>query len=100
MAAFILRQEEQSSKTDLLDVHADEDVLHRGREEQAARLAALRLVDLPEELVLVQLVEQEERETREAVDDGRDDGVGERNHDEERRYRPQRRREKHSPLRR
>ncbi len=75
LALVVLSKEEQSGETDLLEVHADKDVLDRAGEEHAARLADLLSVELPDEEVLVHLVEQEERDGGEAVDDRGDDAV-------------------------
>ena len=50
-------------------------MLDRTWEEQAARLARLLAIELPDEEVLVHLIEEEERDEGKAVDDGRDDAV-------------------------
>ena len=71
-------EEEERGEADLLDVHPHEHVLDRLGEEQPAGVARGRLVELPEEEILPELVEEEEGEAREAVDDGRDDTVCER----------------------
>ena len=77
LVVLVLREEEQRRETDLHNIQPYEDVLHGLREEQASSLPVRRLVEPPQELVLVELVEQEERDPREAVDDGGDDAVRE-----------------------
>ena len=59
-------------------------------EEQPAGVARPWLVELPQEEILVEEVEHEERETREAVDNGRDDAVGDCDDHEEGRARKER----------
>ena len=78
VSVLVLRQEEQRRETDLLDVHPDENVLHRLREEQSTGLSSRRLVELPEEEVLPEEVEEDKGDEGEAVDDRRDDRVRDR----------------------
>lgn len=52
-------------------------MLDRLREEQTSRIGSRRLVELPQEQVLVELVEEEEGRACEAVDHWRDDRVAE-----------------------
>lgn len=64
----VLRKEEQSSETDLLDVQSDEHVLDSFGEEEASRVVCTGLLELPEEEVLVQHEEEEEGNEGETVD--------------------------------
>ena len=69
MSCFVLCQEEERSETELLQVQADENVLYRFGEEEAACITGLWLVELPEELVLVQEIEEQESGEGKTVDD-------------------------------
>ena len=57
-------------------------MVHRFREEEAASFAGGRLIVDPGEEIFVQEVEQEEDRKREAVDDGRYDGIAERDYNQ------------------
>lgn len=88
MPFVILREEKQRCKADLLDIHADEDVLNGLGEEEAARLTAGRLIELPQEQVFPQVIVAEEGEACQAVNNGGDDGIGECDNDDQRCSRP------------
>lgn len=72
----ILSEEEQRREADLLDVQTNEDVLEGLGEEQPARVARARLLQLPQEEILVEHEEEQESDEGETVDDWRDDGIG------------------------
>lgn len=67
----------------MLEVQSDKAVLDSLGEEQASSIAAQVLLEDVEEEILVELVEEEEREDSETVDDGRDDRVRETDHGHE-----------------
>ncbi len=54
--------------THLFNVQTDEDVLHRLREEQTSCI--IGLLELPQEEILVQLIEQEESCAGQTIDNG------------------------------
>ena len=56
-------------------------------EEETARVAGRRLIIDPGQKIFVQHVEQEEGRKGKAIDDGRDDGVTERDDNQQRRRR-------------
>jgi len=66
----------------LLDIKPDEYVVHRFREKEAASFAGGRLIVDPGEKVFVQEIKQEEGRKREAVNDGRYDGIAERDYNQ------------------
>lgn len=72
---FVLRDEEQGSQAELLDVQPDEDMLKGFGEEKASSVARSRLLELPEEKVLVEHEEKNEGNAGEAINDRRDDGI-------------------------
>lgn len=74
-SVLVSSKEKESCQANLLHIHPYEDVLDRLREEQTASLASRWLIELPSKGVLPGLIEQEERETREAIDDGRNEHV-------------------------
>lgn len=80
---LILSEEEQRGETDLLEVETDKYVRHGLGEEQTAGVARLGHVELPEEKVLPHLEEKEERHASQAVDDGRNDRVRDRDNRDE-----------------
>ena len=71
----------------MLDVKSHKHMLECLGEEETARLAGRRLIMDPGEKILVQHIEQEEGCEGKAVDDGRDDGVAERDDNQQRRCR-------------
>ena len=71
----VTREEEQRGKQDLFNVQAHKHMLDRHREEPSTAVGRARLAKLPEEPVLPEHVEQEERRRGEAIDDRRDDRV-------------------------
>jgi hypothetical protein len=79
---IILGEEEQGAQANLLDIKPNEYVVYRFGEEEAAGFAGGRLIVDPGEKVFVQEVEQEEGRKREAVDDGRYDGIAERDYNQ------------------
>ena len=88
MPFFILREEEQGCKTDLLDIHADKDMLNGLGEEKASLLTASRMIELTKEQVFPQVIVAEEGEACQAVNNGGDDGISERDNDDQRCSRP------------
>lgn len=76
--AIVLREEEQGTQAELLDIEPNKYMLNRLREEESARVARMRLLVDPREEVLVQEVEQEEGRKCEAIDDRGYDGIAER----------------------
>jgi hypothetical protein len=79
---IVLGEEKQGAQAKLLDIKPNEYMVHRFREEEAAGFAGGRLIVDPGEKVFVQEVEQEEGRKREAVNDGRYDGIAERDHNQ------------------
>ena len=77
---IVLGEEEQSAQAKLLDIKPNEYMVYRFREEEAAGFAGARLIVDPREKIFVHEVEQEEGRKREAVDDGRYDGIAERDY--------------------
>jgi hypothetical protein len=76
LTVLISGEEEERGEADLLEVEADKYVVDRLWEEEAAGLGPGRLIDDPDEEVLVAKVEQDKGDAGEAVDDGRNDRVG------------------------
>lgn len=72
-------QEEQGAETNLLNIHAHEDVIDGLGEEPSARIGRSRLIEHPSVEVLVDDVRHEEEHCSEAIDDGGDDHVGANN---------------------
>jgi len=70
LVIFVLREEEQGTQAELLDIESNKYMLNCPREEESARVARMRLIVDPSEEVLVQEVEQEKGRKREAVNDG------------------------------
>ena len=58
LVILVLREEEQSTQAELLDIQPDKYMLNCLGEEEPARVARMRLVVDPSEEVLVQEVEQ------------------------------------------
>jgi hypothetical protein len=79
---FVLGKEKQCTQAKLLDIKPNEYMVQRFREEEAAGFAGGRLIVDPCEKVFVQEVDQEEGRKREAVDDGRYDGIAERDYNQ------------------
>ena len=79
---FVFGEEKQRTQANLLDIKPDEYMVHRFREEEATGFAGGRLIVDPGEKVFVQKVEQEEGRKSEAVDDGRYDGITERDYNQ------------------
>jgi hypothetical protein len=72
---IVFGEEKQGAQAKLLDIKPDEYMVHRFGEEEAASFAGGRLIVDPGEKVFVQQVEQEEGRKREAVNNGRYDGI-------------------------
>lgn len=87
---IVLGEEKQGAQAKLLDIKPDEDMVHRFREEEAAGFTGRRLVINPGEKVFVHQVEQEEGPKREAVNNGRYDGIAERDYNQLSRSREER----------
>jgi hypothetical protein len=79
---IVFGEEKQGAQAKLLDIQPDEYMVHRFREEEATGFAGGRLIVDPGEKVFVQEVEKEEGRKREAVNDGRYDGIAERDHNQ------------------
>jgi len=77
---IILGEEKQGAQAKLLDIKPNEYMVYSLGEEEAAGFAGGRLIVDPGEKVFVQEVEQAEGRKREAVDDGRNDGIAERDY--------------------
>lgn len=73
---LVLGEEEQRRQTDLLNVQPDEDVLEGLGEEQSSGVARARLLEQPQEQVLVEEVEEHECNERKTIDHRGDDRVG------------------------
>ena len=82
MITFVSGEEKQRTQAKLLDIKPDEHMVQRFGEEEAAGLAGRRLIVDPGEKVFVQEIGQEEGPKREAVDDGRYDGIAERDYNQ------------------
>ena len=74
---IILGEEEQGAQAKLLDIKPNKYMVYRFGEEEAAAFAGGRLIVDPGEKVFVQEVKQAESRKREAVNDGRYDGIAE-----------------------
>jgi hypothetical protein len=79
---IVLGEEKQGAQAELLDIKPNEYMVQRFREEEAAGFAGGRLIVDPSEKVFVQEVKQGEGRKREAVDDGRYDGISERDYNQ------------------
>jgi hypothetical protein len=87
---IVLGEEKQGAQAKLLDIKPDEYMVHSFREEEAAGFAGGGLIIDPCEKVFVQKVEQDEGPKRETVDDGRYDGIAERDYNQLSRLREER----------
>lgn len=74
----VRHEEEQGTKTELLDVHPNEHMLNRLWEEQATRIGRGRLRVLVKEEILVEEIEKEKCKACKAIDYRRDNGVSKR----------------------
>jgi hypothetical protein len=78
----VLGEEEQGTQAELLNVEPDKYMLNCFGEKESPGVAGIWLVVDPNEQVLVQEIEEKEGRKCEAVDDGRYDGITERDDDQ------------------